>query len=281
MYIIPNFVNKSQTVCKYLAVGVLICVFIFNLYIVAENKEYFKYKVGNSLLRELWLLLCNLSRFFVNFAILFLSIKLLNVVTSWWLGDSDVQGITSALEGILIVLFAFALVLHLVNFFTEGLITGFRILSAMFVLFLAGFSDIMTFFLGSAGAKLIIDWLFSDNYIEYIKLKMKYDDERIKQIKTKLDSIKIKFTADFNFVLFALNLSMIIRKVVSPELKSLLLYCMKSFSYRAGGSVQDTPIVDRMLIGLLTIAVSVIWYSILKYLFGKYLGNKILDNKSN
>lgn len=110
---------------------------------------------------------------------------------------------------------------------------------------------------------------------------MKYDDERIKQIKTKLDSIKIKFTADFNFVLFALNLSMIIRKVVSPELKSLLLYCMKSFSYRAGGSVQDTPIVDRMLIGLLTIAVSVIWYSILKYLFGKYLGNKILDNKSN
>lgn len=290
VYIIPNFINKSQTICKYLAIGFLICVFIYNLYIVAENKEYFKYKVGNSLLRELWLLLCNLSRFFVNFAILFLLIPilsgLLNSVILWWFGYSDVQGITYALESLLIVVFAFALVLHLVNFFTEGLITGFRTISAMFVLFLAGFSDIMTFFLGSAGAKLIIDWLFSDNYIEYIKLKMK-DDERIKKkkkikkIKKKLDSIRIKFTADFNFVMFALNLSMIIRKIVSPELKSLILYCMKWLSYRGGESVQDTPIVDRFLIGLLTVAVSVIWYSLLKYLFGKYLGNKILGKKSN
>lgn len=291
-YIIPYFVNKSQTICKYLAIGFLIFAFIYNLYIVAEYKEYFKYKIGNSLLRELWLLLCNLSRFFVNFAILFLSIpilsNLLNVVTSWWLGESDVQGITNALEGLLIAVFAFALVLHLVNFFTEGLITGFRLISAMFVLFLAGFSDIMTFFLGSAGAKLIIDWLFSDNYIEYIKLKMKDDVEKgvkikddVEKIKEKLNSAKIKFTADFNFVFFALNLSMIIRKVIPPEQKSQILYLMKWLSYRGAESIQDTPIVDRILIGILTIVVSVIWYTMLKYLFGKKIWRKILDFKSN
>lgn len=232
-YIIPYFVNKSQTICKYLAIGFLIFAFIYNLYIVAKNKEYFKYKIGNSLLRELWLLLCNLSRFFVNFAIIILSIQILSSVISKITGDfaavQEFSNALDALENLIIVLFAFALVLHLVNFFTEGLITGFRIISAMFVLFLAGFSDIITFFLGSAGAKLIIDWLFSDNYIEYIKLKMKDDVEKddVEKIKEKLNSAKNKFTADFNFIFFASNLSMIIRKVIPLEQKSQILYLMK------------------------------------------------------
>lgn len=168
----------------------------------------------------------------------------------------------------------------------------------MFVLFLAGFSDIITFFLGSAGAKLIIDWLFSDNYIEYIKLKMKDDvekDDKIKddvekndkikddveKIKEKLNSAKIKFTADFNFIFFASNLSMIIRKVIPLEQKSQILYLMKWLSYRGAESIQDTPIVDRILIGLLTIVVSVIWYTMLKYLFGEKIWRKILEFKSN
>lgn len=291
-YIIPYFVNKSQTICKYLAIGFLIFAFIYNLYIVAENKEYFKYKIGNSLLRELWLLLCNLSRFFVNFAIIILSIQILSSVISKITGDfaavQEFSNALDALENLIIVLFAFALVLHLVNFFTEGLITGFRIISAMFVLFLAGFSDIITFFLGSAGAKLIIDWLFSDNYIEYIKLKVKDDvekDDKIKddveKIKEKLNSAKIKFTADFNFIFFASNLSMIIRKVIPLEQKSQILYLMKWLSYRGAESIQDTPIVDRILIGLLTIVVSVIWYTMLKYLFGKKIWRKILEFKSN
>lgn len=281
VYIIPSFINKSQTICKYLAIGFLFCVFIYNLYIVVENKQYFKYKVGNSLLRELWLLLCNLSRFFVNFAIVILSIQILSSLISKVTGDSAVQEISNALENLIIVGFAFVLVLHLVNFFTEGLITGLRSITAMFILFLAGFSDIMTFFLGSAGAKLIIDWLFSDNYIEYIKLKMKEDVERIDKIKENLNSVKIKFTADFNFILFSLNLSMIIRKVIPPEQKSQILNLMKWLSYRGAESIQDTPIVDRFLIGLLTIVASVIWYTMLKYLFGKKIWKRILDFKSN
>lgn len=280
-YIIPFFIDKSQTICKYLAIGFLVFAFIFNLYIVAENKEYFKYKVGNSLLHELWLLLCNISRFFVNFTIVFLSISKLSPVISQVYGDSDVQGISNALENLVIVVFAFALVLHLVNFFTEGVITGLRFITAMFILFLAGFSDIMMFFLGSAGAKLIIDWLFSDNYIEYIRPKMKDDVERIDEIKEKLKSVKIRFTADFNFVFFALNLSMIIRKVIPPELKSQILCCMKWLSYRGQENIQDTPIVDKILIGLLIIVVSAIWYTMLKYLFGKKFGKIILDLKTN
>lgn len=223
----------------------------------------------------------------MNFAIIILSIQILSSVISKITGDfaavQEFSNALDALENLIIVLFAFALVLHLVNFFTEGLITGFRIISAMFVLFLAGFSDIITFFLGSAGAKLIIDWLFSDNYIEYIKLKMKDDVEKddVEKIKEKLNSAKNKFTADFNFIFFASNLSMIIRKVIPLEQKSQILYLMKWLSYRGAESIQDTPIVDRILIGLLTIVVSVIWYTMLKYLFGKKIWRKILEFKSN
>ena len=281
VYIFAYFIGKFHIIFKCLAIASLIGAFIFNLYIVSENKNYFKYKVGNSSLHQLWLLLCNLSRFFVYFGILILFNSLLSAVISWWFRASDVQGIFYALENLFIVIFAFAMVLHLVNFLTEGLFTGFRVISAIFILFLAGFSDIMMFFLGSAGAKLIIDWLFSDNYIEYIKVRYENDVERVDQVKEKLKSIKIKFTADFNFVLFALNLSMIVRKVIPPELKSQILDFMKKFSDRGVESVQDTPFVDRMLIGFVTIGVSVIWYFLLKYLFGKYLSKKILGIKSN
>lgn len=281
VYIIAYFTGKSHIIFKRLAIGLFIVASIFNIYIFFENKKYFKYKVGNSSLHQLWLLLCNLSRSFVYFGILILFNSLLSPLISWWFRVPDMQKISNALANIIIVGFAFALVLRLVNFLTEGLMTGLRTITAIFILFLAGFSDIMMFFLGSAGAKLIIDWLFSDNYIEYIKLKMKDDVEIIDKIKEKLNSVKIKFTADFNFILFSLNLSMIIRKLIPPEQKFQVLYLTKWLLYRGAESIQDTPFVGRMLIGLVTIGVSVIWYFLLKYLFGKYLGKKILGIKSN
>lgn len=273
VYIIAYFTGKSHIIFKCLAIGLLICVSIFNCIIVTKNKKYFRYKVDNSFLHRLWLLSCNLSRFCVYFGILILLNKLLNTVILRWFGVSNLQELSDALENLFITLFAIFILLHLVNFFTKGLLTGARIISAIFILYLAGFSDIIIFFLGSAGAKLIIDWLFSDNYIEYIKLKYKEDVERINQIKEKMSSIKIKFTADFYFIIFASNLSIIIRKIIPPELKSQILDFMKKFSDRGVESIQDTQTLDRILIGLLTISVSVILYFLLKYFLKNILEN--------
>ena len=249
---------------RCLVIAVFIGIFMFNIFVYRENKEYYKYKVENSFFHELWLLLSNLSRLFIYYSFCLLVIS---AIVNLFGGTQYYE----LFENVLVSSFAIVLIFHLVSFFSHGVLTKRRLIIALIVLYLASFSDIVSFFVGSAGAKLITDWLFSEEYINYIKLQNVDNTEKVSEFNEKMTNMKTGFKAEFTYIVFSLNFTMVIRKTLPTNFKSDILCYIKWFAYRGIEAVQDTQFTDRILIGMVTILVSLIWYFLLKCAVSKYI----------
>ena len=248
---------------------VLVAIFP-NWYFYFKNKEYFKYKEMNTFFRQLWLLVCNVSRLLITYAFVIL-------ITSTVFNLLALERLSDVFNDAIATTFALILFAQFIKFVTEGKLTFFRFLLFVGIVYLASISDIMEFVIGSFGVKLILDIMFSDDYIEYVKLTNSFKDEKLEKIKEKFNDIKYKWKSNLIYFIFSLNLVVVIKKNIPENIKKNIFCFLREHIYREVANVENTEISDRIIIGGVIIIAAVIVFAILKGLIYENVTKRILE----
>jgi len=260
-----SFANSSVTqlnvVAKYVFITVVLILFILNMLLYFTNRSSFKYK-KNHLLK---VFTRNFSRKFIYF----ISVTLIMILVDKF----NSTNIYESWKESFVILLVFSLIFEIVGCFTEGLINGVRLILIIFVCYLASDKDFMLILFGSAGLKIVIEWLFSDEYLSFIELTNKKED--IELIRNTLNSLKSRVVSWWNIILISLNLVFFVRDSLSTNLKAEIFESVKKIVYRDLNPTAPTDFSDQFLIGSINFLsvglVSVLFY----YLFSKGLVKKI------
>lgn len=266
-----SFGNSSVThlnvVAKYAFIIVVLFLFILNILLYFTNRSSFKYKKHN--------LLKVFIRNFLRKFLYFISATLIMIL----IDNFNSTNIYEFWKESFVILLLISFIFEIVGCFTEGLINGVRLILIIFVCYLASNKDFMLILFGSAGLKIVIEWLFSDEYLEFIELTNKNEDVGI--IRKTLDNLKSRVVSWWNILLISLNLVFFVRDSLSTDFKARIFEIVKKIAYRDLNQAAPTDFSDRFLIGSINI-VSVGLVSLLFYcLFSKGLLKIIKQYASN
>ena len=243
--------------------------FAFNMCVYFRNKNYFKYKEGNSFSHQFWLLVCNVSRLVINFSFFILITRIILDLFPYaeYLDD---------INGIIVLIFAALFLWELIKFIFEGKLTFSRLVLIVLVAYLASITEVVVFAISSFGAKLIFDLIFSEDYVEYIKLTHSLEEVKLNKIKEHLNVIKYKWKPHFIYFIFSLNLVVVIKKNMPETCKKDILSFLRQYIYREVADFQNTELGDRIIIGGVVIVATVIVFSILYWLIYENVTKKFL-----
>lgn len=266
-----SFGNSSVTqlhvVAKYVFIIAVLILFILNIVLYFTNRSSFKYK-KHHLVK---VFIRNFSRKFIYF----ISVTLIMIL----IDKFNSTNIYEFWKESFVILLVISLIFEGVGCFTEGLINGVRLILIIFVCYLASDKDFMLILFGSAGLKIVIEWLFSDEYVEFIELTNKNEDIEI--IRKTLNSLKSRVVSWWNILLISLNLVFFLRDSLPTDFKAEIFEIVKNVAYRDVNRAAPTDFSDQFLIGSINIVsvglVSLLFY----YLFSKGLVKKIKQYASN
>ena len=262
-----SYVKHLNVVAKYAFIIMVLILFILNIYLYFTNRSSFKYKKDHKLKV--------FTRNFLRKFLYFISATLIMIL----IDKFNSTNIYEFWKESFVILFAISFIFEVVGLFTEGLINGVRLILIIFVCYLASDKDFMLILFGSAGLKIVIEWLFSDEYLEFIKLTNKNEDIEI--IRETLNSLKSRVVSWWNIVLISLNLVFFVRDSLSTDFKAETLEIVKKIAYRDLNRAAPTGFSDQFLIGSIIIVsvglVSLLFY----YLFSKGLVKRIKQYASN
>lgn len=268
MLFFNSSVRNLDLVTKNIFIFGILFLFVLNILVYFTNRNSFKYKKN---VVSVFVLISNISRKFIYFISATLIMIIIDKLNTTKVYDFWIESI--------IILFVFSIVFEFVAFLTEGLINGFRLILIIFVCYLASDKDFILILFGSAGLKLVIEWLFSDEYLGFIKFTNEKEDIEI--IRKTLDSVKSRVVSWWNILLISLNLVFLVRNSLSTDFKAEIFEIVKKIVYRNLNPAAPTDFSDQFLIGSINILsvglVSLLFY----YLFSKGLVKKIKQYASN
>lgn len=260
-----SFANVSIEV-RYIIIAGIFILSLTNICLYLNYKSCFKYRRDNSKKNN------NLKIFLINFSrkyVYFVSTTLLILVIDRLVSTNSYDDLNESVA----ILFAISFVFEIVSLFTDGLLNGTRLILIMIVCWFSSDLNFIKLLLGSAGLKILFDWIFSEKYLDFLQVTNK--DENIQLIRELLDRLKIRVISGWNIVLVAVNLTYYIRYSLPTSIKSEILCFMRNKIFQSVPSNQLTAFHDNFIIGIINISSVALIMLFLYFYFSKILVKQI------
>lgn len=264
-------VTNLDVVAKNIFIFAVLFLFVLNILVYFTNRSSFRYKKNDSFIHSLRVFIKNFLRKFIYFISATLIMIIIDKLNTTNVYDFWIESI--------IILFAISCIFEFVAFFSEGLINGIRLILIIFVCYLASDKDFILILFGSAGLKVVIGWLFSDEYLGFIESTNEKEDIEI--IRKTLDSLKNRVVSWWNILLISLNLVFFVRDSLPTDFKAEIFEIVKNIAYRDLNRATPTDFSDQFLIGSINVISVGVVSLLLYYLFSKGLVKKIKQYTSN
>lgn len=170
-------------------------------------------------------------------------------------------------------LVALAIVIELLKMLTKGKVTFFVVYIMYGVVFLINKKDFLDVFLGTSGIYILIEWITSEDFVDFCKKILPPQSFQIlnKKIKDKASILK----ATSLFIIFSSIVTGLIKNILTNEIKEWILevvkYGFKLFPF----SVEISSIHDDSIIGFIMVLTIIVISSLVQFSVFLWINSKL------